>query len=662
MKKLTRRQFHRLTAGAGVSLVSFLSGCAAPRQLPTCEPGTHSQSNGIFDYVVVGSGAGGGPLAANLARLGHRVLLLDAGGDEHDANYQVPLFHPKASEDPAMRWDFFVRHYGDHARSRHDPKFIPEKDGVFYPRCSTLGGCTAHNAMILMAPHNKDWDDIASHLGDHSWSSGAMRKYWQRLENCGYVKAQRGNPSGHGFNGWLPVNLPGREVVRQLLFSMADDPQLHDGVFRPVLKTLYPKLESHLDVFKALLLDLRQPFRVDPNDQRHLEQHREGLNLMPLTTEGGRRTGPREYVRAVEKTCDGRLSVQLNSLVSKILLDDANRAIGVEIWRGRKLYCADRNPTSHRQPERVEQVRVRREVILAGGAFNTPQLLLLSGIGPAEELKNHGIPQRVDLPGVGSNLQDRYEVSVVCEMQRDFEMLKGANFTTSDPLYRKWQKGKGLYTTNGALISFSKQSQPWLMDPDLFVFGMPGMFRGYYPGYSRDTIARKDVFTWAILKAHTRNHAGTVKLRSADPRDPPLINFRYFEEGSDKAGNDLAAVAEAIHFVRSMTARAGQHLRGEMIPGPRVRSQSEIEDFIRAHAWGHHASCSCPMGPDDDQGAVVDSRFRVRGVGNLRIVDASVFPKIPGFFIVSAIYMIAEKATDVIHNEALAGRSPAGPT
>src|SRR5438552_12085720 len=131
-----------------------------------------------YGHVVVGSGAGGGTLAARLAESGHSVLVLEAGGDPLQMtgdrlpeDYQVPAFHPFATEDPALRWDFFVRHYGDLARQARDPKFLTERDGVWYPRAGTLGGCTAHNAMILVYPSNSDWDLIADLTGDRSWRS-----------------------------------------------------------------------------------------------------------------------------------------------------------------------------------------------------------------------------------------------------------------------------------------------------------------------------------------------------------------------------------------------------------------------------------------------------------------------------------------------------------
>src|ERR1044071_2822258 len=136
------------------------------------------------DYVVIGSGAGGGTVAARLAEAGMNVVLLEAGGDYRQGDDRglpedcdVPAFHPLASENPAMRWDFFVRHYADEQRQRRDRKFSPESGGVLYPRAGTLGGCTAHNAMILVYPHNQDWDGIADLTRDDSWRAENMRRY-----------------------------------------------------------------------------------------------------------------------------------------------------------------------------------------------------------------------------------------------------------------------------------------------------------------------------------------------------------------------------------------------------------------------------------------------------------------------------------------------------
>ena len=145
-----------------------------------------------FDYVVVGSGAGGGTVAARLAEAGMSVLVLEAGADPAalkagglPEEYDVPAFHPFASENKAMAWNFMVHDFGDDAERRRRPENDPPP-GVLYPRASTLGGCTAHNAMILMVPHDSDWNGIAELTGDPTWRAEAMRRYFQRIENCRY--------------------------------------------------------------------------------------------------------------------------------------------------------------------------------------------------------------------------------------------------------------------------------------------------------------------------------------------------------------------------------------------------------------------------------------------------------------------------------------------
>jgi choline dehydrogenase-like flavoprotein len=273
---------------------------------------------------------------------------------------------------------------------------------------------------------------------------------------------------------------------------------------------------------------------------------------------------------------------------------------------------------------------------------------MLSGIGPERQLKLHGIETRVDLPGVGTNLQDRYEVSVVNRMKKDWRMLAGAKFHADDPQYQEWATEKnGVYTTNGGVLVVTRKSTPSQPLPDLFCLGLLARFEGYFPGYSKLLLGPHNYLSWVVLKAHTLNAAGRVSLRSVDPRDPPLIDFHYFDQASDPAEQDLEAVVDGVQFVRSITARMSEYIAEEELPGKNARTRDELKQFVKDNAWGHHASSSCPIGPREKGGALT-SDFRVHGTRGLRVVDASVFPRIPGFFLASSVYMISEKASDVI--------------
>jgi choline dehydrogenase len=625
-----------------------------------------------FDYVVVGSGAGGGPVAANLAEAGQRVLLLEAGLDPEDDDYRVPAFHGRASESPGMTWPFFVRHYDDDAQQRRDDKYRADQDGVLYPRSGTLGGCTAHNAMITVYPHDADWDGIAAATGDRSWRAAEMRRWFEKLEACDYKRRPRMLPrapwlarllaalpfvsdtyvnrSRHGFDGWLHTTLADPAL------ALGDD-QVLSVIKSAAGRSLADFLRRPLTPFEGLAS------AVDPNDWRGRTLP-EGLWLIPIAVRKGRRNGARERIREVERASD-RLVVRTGALAIRVLFGAPDTAggdpvaVGVEYFAQPHAYRADPQAADGEPPAPV-RVRALREVVLCGGAFNTPQLLKLSGIGPREELERFGIPVRRDLPGVGENLQDRYEVGVVTRMRRSFALLGGLTFRPPadgeepDPGYREWRDGAGVYTTNGALLGIIRRSRRELTDPDLFIFGLPARFTGYFPGYSGALAQSTDVFTWAILKAHTVNRAGSVRLRSADPRDPPDIRFRYFDEGDDTAGEDLDAVVTGIGVARSIMAGLADDVAEEIAPGAEVETQDELRTFVRDNAWGHHASCTCAIGPADDPRAVVGSDFRVHGTRGLRVVDASVFPRIPGFFIVTAIYMAAEKASAAILADAAA--------
>ena len=602
-----------------------------------------------WDYVVVGSGAGGGTLAARLVERGKSGFLLEAGSDPASTtdaarlpdDYEVPGFHTFACENPAMSWNFRVQHYSDPARQASDWKCDVEKGGVLYPRAATLGGCTAHNAMIFMLPHDSDWDAIADETGDRSWSSGRMRRYARRVESCQYRKVWRAlrrlgiDPTGHGWNGWLTTE-------RAIPVEALDD----EGMLAVVLGTAAGVASSRHNRLLSKLRFLRS--LGDPNVRRWGRRSFEGLCYTPLCTSDHQRIGTRERLQEVAARHRDRLHIEYDALATRVLFSDGLTARGVEYLKGARLYAAHAHQSSTAGERR--EVRARHEVILCGGAFNTPQLLMLSGIGPGDELRRHGIEPKLELDGVGRNLQDRYEVAVTHRMPQSWSALRGARFERDDPPWQSWHASReGMYASNGAAIGFVWRSQEDLPEPDIFCMALPARFEGYFSGFS-DWIGKyHDYLTWAVLKAHTRNREGSVKLRSADPRAMPDVNFRYFDERDDPAGDDLAAVLRAIGYVRNLMDPLIESglVAEELSPGRSMRSRADLEDYVRSTAWGHHASCSCRIGAPNN-GGVLDSKFAVHGARGLRVVDASVFPRIPGFFVVSAVYMVAEKAADTI--------------
>lgn len=335
--------------------------------------------------------------------------------------------------------------------------------------------------------------------------------------------------------------------------------------------------------------------------------------------------------------------------------------MGVDYLEGSSLYRAD--PRSGSATETGSgSVDATREVILAAGSFNTPQLLKLSGVGPRSELESLGIPVVVDLPGVGTNMQDRYEATVIGKADSDFAITSKCTFlqTSPDECLEAYESGfdpitKGVYATNGIAVAATIRSSVAEGEPDLLVSGAPAKFKGYFPGYAADSLADAQHWAWIVLKAHSRNNAGTVTLRSADPRDTPRIVFNYLDAGADAGGaaaadKDLQATYEGFQFARR--AFAGLVPLGggfaEVWPGGNVSGEADVKAFLRDEVWGHHASCTCPIGADGDPAAVLDGDFRVRGARGLRVVDASVFPKIPGFYIALPLYMVSAKASDVI--------------
>ncbi|KAH7007946.1 GMC oxidoreductase, partial [Microdochium trichocladiopsis] len=621
-----------------------------------------------YEYVVVGSGAGGGPVAARLAMAGHKTLLLEAGDDQGaNVNYTIPAYSARSSEDEALAWNFFVRHYKDDARQARDFKTSYETPdgsiytglsppagskmlGTLYPRTGTLGGCTAHNALIAVYPHRSDFEYIRQVTGDDSWAADKMRSYFTKMEKNQYLLPLI---PGQGYKGWLQTE------TAPLTIPLGD----------PSLLSVLTGGAFALGNLTQNIFNLATLLAGNANADSEARDTKPGFYQIPLSTNDGHRVGSREFVLAVANAvkADGSkmypLDLKMNTHVTKITFDQTvtpPRATGVEFLEGSYLYRA--SPRSRNAGAGVAgTATASREVIVAGGVYNSPQLLKLSGVGPAAELKSFGIPVISDLPGVGTNLQDHYEISVQARANKDFSALNGCTFgqrgdtigTGEDPCLDRWNKpvlgDRGIYSSSGLAATMFYKSSTSPKDFDIFAFGGPVSFRGYYPGYANDATRDHDIFSWAILKAHPRNNAGSVLLRSADPLDVPEITFNYFDTGSSASGaeDDLTAMAEAVKLTRDAFKRQLVPTT-EILPGAKVKSDKEIKTYIKDATWGHHASSTCPIGADNDPMAVLDSSFRVRGVAGLRVVDASVYPRIPGTFTAVSTYMVGEKAADVI--------------
>ncbi|KAF7161711.1 hypothetical protein CNMCM5623_007198 [Aspergillus felis] len=659
----------------GLGFFSLLSAVlGSPRISPR---DLHHQSRSAnataeYDYIVVGSGAGGGPLAARLARGGYKVLLLDAGDDQGNSLQQmVPALQLQSTEYSPQSWNFYINHYTDLTRQEEDSKMTyrtpagnlhrgpnpptgSEPLGILYPRAGTLGGCTAHNAMVTVYPYESDWNNLAALTGNDSWAADKMRDYYRRLEVNRYTP---GDVVSHGYSGWLETSLAPLNLI-------LDDMKLLSLVIAAGTaagKNLAGKVINTVTGLADILIG-------DANSGTR--NRTEDLYRLPVAVKvpDYKRSGSRDFLleTVAETDNDGNrryhLDIQLTTLVTNLILDSSGprpRAIGVDYMKGKSLYRADPRSDSA-SPGVPGSVYAAKEVILSGGTFNTPQLLKLSGIGSKAELDKWNISTLVDLPGVGTNLQDRYETSVIGKFPTDFSLISQCTFLGAlpDPCYEKWKYeivDKGAYMSNNIPIAIIRQSSvAENNEPDLLISGAPANFQGYFSGYSSSSWNDARHWSWVTLKSRSRNNAGTVQLRSTDPRDTPIINFHSFDDGvtaNDADQKDLQAVYEAMEFSRSIF----KNLQGgieETWPGPNVTTEAEIKDFIKREAWGHHACCTAPIGADDDPMAVLDGDFRVRGVDGLRVVDASVFPRIPGYYLALPTYMISEKAADVILGEA----------
>jgi choline dehydrogenase len=456
------------------------------------------------------------------------------------------------------------------------------------PRGRTLGGTSSINAMIAIRGNRRDFDDWAA-AGLAGWSYADVLPYFRKLETH-----WRGAEPYHGGDG--PVQI-----------SRMEGPEL---LWEPLLAAAQA----------AGIL-----FRDDPN-----AAEQDGISRMESTVAQGRRvSSARAYLRPAR----GRpnLTIETGALVQRIVVR-GGRAIGVQYARGRKVLTAIAN----------------EEVILSAGAYGSPQTLLLSGIGAADELRAMGIAPVHDLPGVGRGLADHPVVI------NEFDLKEDAGLTphlradrAAFAAWRWYTKSAGPFAYTGTVANIFARSTDGLDRPDMQMMCLPlsGDARLWLPGVQRKPVSRLSVRT-GYLPLKSR---GWVRLRSADPRDPPRIFLNMFADPGDMDG-----MIRSIRFSRQIYAQSplSELIARENLPGQHVGTDAELADHVRRAATHRaHPACSCRMGADEQ--AVVDADLRVHGLDGLRVADASIMPGLPRGNPNLACMMIGEKAADLIRGRTL---------
>ena len=462
------------------------------------------------------------------------------------------------------------------------------------PRGKVLGGSSSINGMVYVRGHARDFDAWAD-LGATGWRGADVVPYFRRMEAVdGDV-----DPSWRGTDGPLHVNVP------------ASDNPLHAAFVEAGVAAGFEATDDY-------------------NGAKQ-----EGFGPLQQTIHDGRRwSAANAYLRPAMKT--GRVVV-VRGLARRVLFEDG-RASGVEIGRG----------------DRVETVRSRSDVVLAASAFNTPKLLMLSGIGPAGHLAEHGIAVRADRPGVGANLMDHLEVYVQHACTQPVSLYGLMNPVAKAGVGLRWlMRRDGAGATNHFETGGFVRSAPGVPYPDIQFHFLPVAVR--YDG----TAAAGTHGFQAHVGPMRSTARGTVTLRSAEAREAPVIRFNYMSGASD-----FAEFRHCIRLAREVFAQAPfDPFRGpELAPGPDAVSDDALDAFVREHAESAYHPCgTARMGRPDDPLAVIDPEGRVVGVEGLRVADSSVFPAIPYGNLNGPSIMVGEKMADHVLGRAPLAASNAEP-
>lgn len=459
------------------------------------------------------------------------------------------------------------------------------------PRGKVLGGSSSINGMVYVRGHARDFDHWAE-TGATGWSFADVLPYFKRMETW------------HGDAGeaeWRG----------------------HDG---PLHITRGPRSNPLFDAFIEAGRQAGYPVTHDYNGRAQ-----EGFGPMEATIWKGRRwSAANAYLRPALKT--GNLRV-VRALARRVVIENG-RATGVEVS----------------QRGEVQVIRATREVILAASSINSPKLLMLSGIGPAAHLAEHGIPVLADRPGVGANLQDHLELYLQFASRQPITLYKHWNLLGKATIGAQWLfTGKGLGASNQFEACGFIRSRAGIDYPDIQYHFLPIAVR-----YDGKAAAEGHGFQAHVGPMRSKSR-GTVTLRSADPAAPPVIRFNYMSHPED--WEDFRA---CIRLTREIFAQDAMKpfVKNEIQPGAAVQTDDELDAFIREHAESAYHPCgTVRMGRATDPMAVVDPECRVIGVEGLRVADSSIFPRVTNGNLNAPSIMVGEKAADHV-----LGRVPLAPS